>query len=275
MVLARSLHENSQMNSSFRIAGAIAACLGSLAWPFHPAEAEDRTNAAPAPGRADSLDFRVRGELRNEYVDYQAGGGSNMIVPRLDYAVTPAFSLRIEAPLATSGPELVGESNQSGFGDLLFRASYRAIRGSGYAGVLGAELILDTASKDSLGYGKEVVAPLAYASIDIPRCRSVLFPFIQHYFTVGGDDSRADVNYTSIKAAMLTRWQDRFYTVLEPQLIVDHERSDRVGLTLETEVGRFLNRQLAVWGRPGVGLHGDDLPQVYNWNLKVGVRYTF
>lgn len=263
------------MNLSFRFAGAVAACLVSLAWPFHPAEAEDRANAAPAPARADSLDFRMRGEVRNEYVDYQRGGGSNMIVPRLDYAVTPAFSLRVEAPVVTSGPELAGESNQSGFGDLLFRASYRAVRASSYAAVVGAELILDTASKDSLGYGKEVLAPLAYASIDIPRCRSVLFPFIQHYFTVGGDDSRPDVNYTSIKAAMLTRWPDRFYTVVEPQLVVDHERADRVGMTLEAEGGRFLTRQMAVWARPGIGLYGDDLPQVYNWNLKVGVRYTF
>ncbi|HEX7812991.1 MAG TPA: hypothetical protein VF460_13875, partial [Burkholderiales bacterium] len=268
-------HEKLPMSSSFRIASAVTACLASLAWPFHLAEAAGGANPAPMPARADALDFRMRAELRDEYVDYQRGGGANMIVPRLDYAVTPAFSLRVEAPLVTSGPELAGESNQSGFGDLLFRASYRVVRAGGYAAVVGAELILDTASKDSLGYGKEVLAPLAYASIDIPRCRSVLFPFIQHYFTVGGDDSRPDVNYTSIKAAMLTSWPERFYTVVEPQLIVDHERADRVGMTLEAEGGRFLTRRLAVWGRPGVGLYGDDLPQVYNWNLKVGVRYTF
>jgi len=273
--LARSLPEKSQMIASIRTAGALAACLAFLGWPFHPAEAEDRVSAAAAPARADALDFRMRAELRDEYVDYQQGGGANMIVPRLDYAVTPAFSLRLEAPLVTSGPELAGESNQSGFGDLLFRASYRAVRGNGYAAVVGAEVILDTASKDSLGYGKEVLAPLAYASIEIPRCRSVLFPFIQHYFTVSGDDSRPDVNYTSIKAAMLTRWPGRLYTVVEPQLVVDHERADKVGVTLEAEGGRFLTRQMAVWARPGIGLYGDDLPQVYNWNLKVGVRYTF
>jgi len=260
------------MNTPFRIAAA-AACLGILSWPFHPAEAEDRGNAATA--RGDSLDFRMRGEVRNEYVDYQRGGGANMIVPRLDYAVTPVFSLRVEAPVVTSGPELAGESNQSGFGDLLFRASYRAVRSNGYAAVVGTELILDSASKDSLGYGKEVLAPLAYASIDLPRYRSVLFPFIQYYFTIGGDDSRPDVHYTSLKAALLTRWPDRFYTVVEPQLVVDHERADRVGVTLETELGRFIDRRLAIWGRPGIGIHGDDLPQVYNWNLKVGFRYTF
>lgn len=259
------------MKSPFRIAGAVAACLAFLTSTTFPAAA-DSTSAG---SRSDALEFRMRGELRDEYVDYQQGGGSNMVVPRLDYAVTPAFSLRLEAPVVTSGPELAGESNQSGFGDLLFRASYRVARGQGYAAVIGAELLLDTASRDSLGYGKEVLGPLAYASIEVPRCRSVLFPFVQHFFTTGGDDARPDVHYTLVKAAMLTRWPDRLYTVVEPQVVVDHERSDRVGAVLEVEGGRFLDRRTTVFLRPGLGLHGDDLPQVYNWNFKVGVRYTF
>ncbi len=253
------------MNFRLTFARAVVACL--LSTVFAPAQG---AQAGSGP-----LEFRMRAELRNEYLDYQQGGGANMLVPRLDYAVTPAFSMRLEAPLVTSGPEWSGENNESGVGDLLFRASYRVARGAGYAVVAGSEVLLDTASSDSLGYGKKVLAPLAYASIDVPRCRSVLFPFIQHHFTVGGDDSRADVHYTTLKAAMLTRWPDRLYTVLEPQLVVDHERADRLGAVLEVEGGTFLDRRTAVWVRPGVGLHGNDLPQVYNWALKVGVRYTF
>jgi hypothetical protein len=230
---------------------------------------------AAEAGAAAPLDFRTRAELRNEYVDYQQGGGANMVVPRLDHAVTPAFAVRIEAPLVTSGPEWSGESNQSGFGDLLLRAGYRVASGAGFAAVVGSEAILDTASKDSLGYGKQVLAPLAYASVDVPRFRSVMFPFVQHHFTVGGDDSRPDVHYTSLKFAMLTRWPRRTYTVVEPQLVVDHERDDRVGATLEAEGGKFIDRRTALWVRPGIGLHGDDLPQVYDWALMGGGRNTF
>jgi hypothetical protein len=259
------------MRSLSRNTRALAAGLALLSCPVLPAAA-DSTGTGTRP---EALEFRMRGELRDEYVDYQQGGGSNMVVPRLDYAVTPAFSMRLEAPVVTSGPELAGNSNQSGFGDLLLRASYRVSRGSGYALVVGAEAVLDTASKDALGYGKQVLAPLVYASIDVPRCRSVLFPFAQRFFTVGGDDSRPDVDYTLLKAAMLTRWPDRIYTVIEPQVVVDHERADRVGAMLEVEGGRFLDRRTTIFARPGIGVHGDNLPQVYNWNLKVGVRYTF
>ncbi|HWA14152.1 MAG TPA: hypothetical protein VHA15_13755 [Burkholderiales bacterium] len=259
------------MTSLSRNARALAAGLALLSCPILPAAAES-TSAGTRP---DALEFRMRGELRDEYVDHRQGGGSNMLVPRLDYAVTPAISVRVEAPLVTSGPELAGESNQSGFGDLLFRGSFRVSRGPGYALVVGAEALLDTASKDSLGYGKQVLAPLVYASIEVPRCRSVLFPFAQRFFTVGGDASRPDVDYTLLKAAMLTRWPDRLYTVVEPQVVVDHERSDRVGAMLEVEAGRFLDRRTTIFARPGIGLHGGDLPQAYDWNFKVGVRYSF
>jgi hypothetical protein len=238
-----------------------------------PAFAAEPAPSARAASR-EPTDFSVRGELRNEYVDLQDGGGENMIVPRVDYAYSPAVSFRVEAPLVTSGPDLAGGNNQSGFGDLLLRGSYRAWEAPGYAAVVGAELILDTASHASIGDGKDVLAPLAFASVNLPRHDSVVFPLIQYYFTLGGDDSRPDVHYTSIKSALLTRWSKGYYTIVEPQLVIDHERADKLGLTLEGELGRFLNRRLALWGRPGIGLYGDDLPAVYNWNLQVGVRYT-
>ena len=225
--------------------------------------------------RLDPTDFNTRLEVRNEYQDLQSGGSVNLLVPRLDYAVSNALSLRVETPIVNSDPNTAGNNGESGFGNLLFRASYRAARGEGYALVVGGELILDTASKDTLGNGKDVFAPLAFGSIDLPNLRSVFFPFLQYYTTIGGDDARPDVHYTSIKTVLLTRWPDRFYTVVEPHFIIDHEHSDRVGVTLEGEVGRFLNRNVALWARPGVGLHGDNLPQVYNWNFEVGFRYIF
>jgi hypothetical protein len=101
----------------------------------------------------------------------------------------------------------------------------------------------------------------------------VVFPFLQHYFTLGGDDARRDVHYTSIKSAFLTRWPNLVYTIFEPQVIVDHERADKVGLTLDGEIGRFLNRDTAIWVRTGLGLFGDSLPQVYDWKFEVGARF--
>jgi len=105
-------------------------------------------------------------------------------------------------------PVRPGNDGESGIGDLLFRGSYRVAHGPGYAIVAGSEVILNSASKDSLGMGKNVIAPLVFVSIDVPQCNSVVFPFLQHYITVGGDDARRDVHYTSLKAPFLTRWSN-------------------------------------------------------------------
>jgi hypothetical protein len=220
------------------------------------------------------VDFRsARVEVRDEHQNLQDGSTLYRIVPRLDFALNPDLSLRVEAPVVFSDPGLPASDKESGLGDLLFRGSYRVAHGAGYAIVAGSEVIFNSASNDSLGMGKNVIAPLIYASIDVPQCKSVLFPFLQYYVTIGGDDARTDVHYTSLKAPFLTRWSSMVYTILEPQVVVDHARADKVGMTFEGEIGRFVNRDLAFWGRPGLGLFGDNLPQVYNWKLEIGVRF--
>lgn len=251
---------------------AIATVLG-----FSGAAGAQVASASGADAIATStapVDFRsTRVEIRDEHRNLQDGSTLYLIVPRLDFALNPDLSLRVEAPVGFSDPGLPASDRESGLGDLLFRGSYRVAHGAGYAIVAGSEVIFNSASKDSLGMGKDVIAPLVYASIDVPQCKSVLFPFLQHYVTIGGDDARTDVHYSSLKAPFLTRWSNLVYTILEPQVVVDHSRADKVGMTFEGEIGRFVNRDLAFWGRPGVGLFGDNLPQVYNWKLEIGVRF--
>lgn len=238
------------------------------------AQVETASGADAAPRSSQPVDFRTtRVEIRDEIQGLQGGGTVYMIVPRVDFSANPDLSFRIETPMVFADTGAPNNDTESGIGDLLFRGSYRVARGAGYAIVAGSEIILNTARKDALGMGKDVIAPLVFASIDLPQYNSVVFPFLQHYVTLGGDDARRDVHYTSIKSAFLTRWPNLTYTIVEPQVIVDHERADKVGLTLEGEIGRFLNRDTAIWARPGIGLFGDNLPQVYNWKFEVGVRF--
>ena len=244
-------------------------CSGSAFSQVESASGADATPQSSLPA-----DFRTsRFEIRDEFQDLQGGGTVYMIVPRVDFPANPDLSFRIEAPIVFADPGTPNSDTESGIGDLLFRGSYRVARGAGYAIVAGSEIILNTATNDALGTGKNVIAPLIFASIDLPQYHSVVFPFLQHYVTLGGDDARRDVQYTSIKSAFLTRWPNLTYTIVEPQVIVDHERADKVGLTLDGEIGRFLNRDTAIWARTGLGLFGDNLPQVYDWKFEVGVRF--
>ena len=235
--------------------------------------------AAPPPAdytrKLDPTDFRTRFEMRHEFQALQGGAERTYTYPRLDYAFSKALQLRIETPFATYDPRSAGQPGASGAGDLNVRLAWRALRTPDYALIAGVETAFNTADDRNYGYGKNVVAPFGFMSFDVPRLRTTFFPGLQHYFSVSGDPARRDVNYTVARFFILTRWPGNFYTGIENALYVDHERNGRTGFTLETEVGRFLNRHVAVWGRPGVGLHGDSLPWVYNWNLEVGVRYLF
>ncbi|HWQ38520.1 MAG TPA: hypothetical protein VNM24_07890 [Burkholderiales bacterium] len=218
-------------------------------------------------------DFRSRAELRHEYQDLQNGGHRNLLIPRFEYAASSSLAFRIETPYVWY--EAPGADRVAGHGDLLLRGAWRATQRDGFALILVTEVTFDTASDDRLGQGQTVISPLVYAAIDVPEIESVFFPNFQHYFSAGGDGTHPDVSQTVLKPNLLTRWPKRFYTFLEPAFLIDHERNSKVGLTVELEVGKLVSRHVAVWGRPGVGVIKNDLPQIYNWNIEIGARYIF
>lgn len=220
-------------------------------------------------------DFRSRVEVRNEYQDLEGNGYRNIVVPRFEYAVSPSVALRLETPYVAYAPG-AGAERVSGQGDLLMRGAWRATQRDGFALIVATDVIFDTADDKRLGFGKTVVAPHMYAAIDLPKYDSVFFPNIQHYFSVAGDSNRGDVSFTTLKPNLLTRWPNKVYTFLEPQFTIDWERDAKVGLTVELEVGKILSRNIAAWVRPGVGvINRNELAQVYEWNLEVGMRYIF
>jgi hypothetical protein len=219
-------------------------------------------------------DFRTRLELRNEYQELPGDGYRNLVIPRFEYAVARSVALRFETPYIISDPG-PGAECASGFGDLLVRGAWRALQQDRFAMVLATDVIFDTALDDRLGQGKTVLAPHVYAAIDLPTYNSVFFPNLQHYFSIAGDPNRADVSFTTLKLNLLTRWRNDVYTFVEPQLTIDWERGGALGLTIELEIGKLVSKNVGIWARPGIGIIHNDLPQVYNWNIEMGMRYVF
>jgi len=248
-----------------------AACLGAFSAGLPAAE----PSTGHAASRLDPTDFRTRYDFRNRYQAPQAGGHRNLATSRLDYAFSKTFVLRAELPWVVNAPPGAGTPTVSGVGDLMLRPSFRVLRKRDYALVVGTEFLFDTADSRSLGAGKDVVAPIAFLSFDVPRLATTFFPTVQYFRSVAGDDDRADLDYTTAKLFALTRWPWHLYTGTEAVLFFDHAHQGRVGATLEVETGLFVSRHVALWVRPGIGSHGDDLPQVYSWNFEVGFRYLF
>jgi len=217
--------------------------------------------------RLDPTDFQSRFETRIEHQNLHDGGSRSLIVPRFEYAFSQTLALRVETPYVWSHPD--GTDSDRGLGDIVVRLNYRALRGEGYALVLGPELSLDTAD-EGLGFNATVFQPVAFAAIDLPKYKAVLFPYAQQFVDIAGEN---DVNITLLRMALLKRLPNRFYSFFEPSYYIDWERDGRTGATFELELGRVMTNKLAIWARPGVGTGSNRLPYVYDWNVEVGFRY--
>jgi hypothetical protein len=224
--------------------------------------------------RLDPTDFRSRIEWRSDFQSHQDGTGSELHLLRLEYAASKKLLLRLELPWTAVDP--AGSAlRQFGRSDVGYRIMYRAVRTPEYALVLGTDGSFDTAARPGLGLGNATVSPFAFLALDAPSIKTTFFPVLQHFHTVNENDTGARVNLTNLRLFVLTRWPNRFYSGVENSLFIDHRRNDRVGFTLESEVGHFFTKHVAAWVRPGVGLLGDNLPVVYNWSFEVGARDLF
>jgi hypothetical protein len=214
--------------------------------------------------RIDPTDFFTRLVVRNEYRSLQSGEEINLFVPRLEYALSKTFQALVEIPVAYTDPEAMETDSETGLGDIRLRGV-----------VVATDLVMDTASEATLGLGKYRLGPLVFASIEVPRLRSTFFPFYQHYFSFAGDRNRRDINYASIRpSVILTKWPNRWYTVIDPNFFIDFEGDADSGMTLELEIGHPLGKNMNFYIRPGIGVYG-DIPQVYDWNFECGLRYYF
>ena len=257
-------------------------CLAALLLALATASAAAQTTERqPAAGGGDALkilsdpsDFRSRFELRNEYAATQGGGSANALVPRLEYAYTPALAFRLELPFVTSDPNRPGTSQSSGLGDAVVRVAWRPVRTADYSLVTVAEFSVPTAENSQLGIRRYVFKPSAYWVKDVPRYKSTLFPYVQQFWAFGGT-SDYDINTTLLRLSVLTRLPNRSYSFVESSVYVDWERSGRTGATFEVELGRFFTKTTGLYLRPGIGLWGDNIPPVYDWNFEVGLRYFF
>lgn len=212
--------------------------------------------------------------LRNEYRERKDDTHINITEALYDLPLTDKLVLRTQVPYVINNPPDAPSTN--GLGDITNVLYYQYYSGDGKSYSVGLEARWDTAAEPTLGAGKTLLAPTWFASINVPEYNTILFPLVQTYFTVAGDDTRPDINYTALKGRFLTKLENRYYTFTEPVIYIDHEDSDQTTGVLEVELGRFLNKQTMLYVRPGAGLWGETgSPYLFEWNFEVGYRYFF
>jgi hypothetical protein len=212
--------------------------------------------------------------LRNEFREREDGAQINITEALYDLPLTDKLVLRTQIPYVINNQE--NGPTSYGLGNITNGLYYRYYSGEGTSYFAGLEARWNTLSKPTLGFSGTQVAPTWFAAINVPKYNTILFPFVQTYFTVQSDDGQQDATYTALKGRFLTKLENRYYIFGEPIIYIDHELSDVTTGVLELEFGRFVNSQTMVYVRPGAGLWGDlGSPFLYEWNFEVGYRYFF
>ncbi len=250
-----------------------SVCAEESAIKEPPPETRPNDASVDVAKRIDPTDFKHRFDLRGEYIDYGTVS-TYTVTPRGEYAFTNSVGLRVELPVVRYDAG-TGSTPDQGIGNLLTRLAWRAVRGEGYAMVVGSELIFNTASDATLGNGKNVIAPLVFWSIDIPQAKSVFFPFVQYGRSFSGETSREAVHYTNLRTSILTRWPSKVYSFVEVSYWFDHERSNSYSSNIKAEVGRFFTPKTGFYIRPGTGLSGTDNRLGVKSTMEIGMRHFF
>jgi hypothetical protein len=223
-----------------------------------------------------TTNFLRRIQLQNEFRDRRGPGEQNQATLRFDQPILDRGLIRVDVPFLWVDPNIQGQTTSAGIGDLLFRTGFRLVSTPAFKLFAGGDLYFPTASNTLLGRGKYQVGPGVTASIPFPEINTNFFPLIQHYWSVGGDPSRSDVNYTKFELSATIPWTKDWWTTLDPYINVDWTQSGKTAMNLEFEVGRTLGANVRTWARGGGGLWGNSrVPGSYDWIAQVGVRYVW
>ncbi|MBI5363683.1 MAG: hypothetical protein HZA53_10930 [Planctomycetes bacterium] len=179
------------------------------------------------------------------------------------------MNLRTKLPFAVSD---AAGGTDSGLGDISVRWNWIADVTLTDAWLVGFDLMLDTASEDVLGRGKNIGAPVVTRAWFL-NATTIFAPTLQENVGFGGDSARADVNETLIDLYFVKTAADKkSWLTVDPTVVLDWE-NDAVPVTLEVEYGWNLGGAfggaLNAFVRPGIGI-GSDRP--FDWNLEAGVN---
>ena len=249
------------------VAAASAAAQEPVPSPSPAAKPKPETLSEADPTRP------VLWQIRNEYRDLKNGGWSNTVLFRHDRFTfrnlkvkggAKGFVVRFDVPLNTVH---LGSTTKAGLGDIYAQVLLIPRISRKFAFSVGSGVILPTATHDTLGQGKLIIAPVAVPLWYLAKRRRLITFRMQHYISVAGKSSRADVNQTLVDPSIGWAVGRRAWIFANTEFKWDWN-SKKVGAITGMQFGRMLSDRIGIWIKPevpwGPGRTG-------GFNIKVGI----
>jgi hypothetical protein len=206
-----------------------------------------------------------------ERLDLNGGFRSDTL--KLNYTVPLGekrdWSLRYRVPLASV--DVLGDDSY-GLGDVSVQAThvFGLSRQGGW--VAQGEMILDTASRDELGTGKNVLKGTLIRAWFLEN-GAIFAPALVHSESLWGDDRRRDVRVTTVDFYYVPKLANpRNLVTFDPSLNFDWENDKRfagLAVTMGRVTGPAFGGNGILFVKPSVFVGGD---RPSSWGVEVGFK---
>lgn len=177
------------------------------------------------------------------------------------------INLRLDIPYVFSD---VTFETTSGLGDIFIEGNFIFNASDPSSFITGTTLIFPTATKDELGFGKYVVAPLI--GITYTNGWGFLGILFRDYLSYAGDDSRKNVHELSIQPLVKVDFGKGWYTIFEPDIRINWV-STKIFIPYTQEFGWMFNRNWIASVKGGFHLYNGD--KRYDWLAEVRLSYLY
>jgi hypothetical protein len=240
-----------------RMPWAAAFALAGLVGTF--AQAQD-TSSAPGVNPKDNI---TKTEVLFRYDNLNLGDYSQSITLKFDKAFNAQWGANVEVPfVAYKGFGL----DQAGLGDIQARIRYTGQWGR-LSTILGAELVMPTATDDALGRGKYQFNPAVGAVYPVSQT-SFVFLGYKHFLSFAGDDARPDINESQprILGAYVS---PQGWWMLGDLKYTKSWETEVEQVDVDLEYGRMIAPATGVWVRAGTSYLDSDR----DFGVLVGIRF--
>jgi hypothetical protein len=177
------------------------------------------------------------------------------------------FNLRIDIPAVLTN---VTFRTTGGLGDIFAQAEYIFGRNENYAFITGVTFIFPTATKDEIGFGNYIIAPL------LGGIYSTEWGFwgilIRDYYSFTRENYRTKIHELSLQPMVKLNLGKGWYTVFKPDIRINWI-SKRVFIPYTQEFGLMLSKNFRV-SLTG-GFHLSNADKRYDWIAELRISYLF
>lgn len=243
-----------------------------------PALAQNSPGPAPAASApkpendgTDPTQLTTSADVSFEHLDLRNGFGSQTLAFGFTFPVgkSKQTSLKIRAPFVAND---VAGNDSLGFGDASIKLT-RVLSVNRKRGiVVGGELVFDTAARPELGGGKTVVKG-SFIYANFLKGGAIFAPAIVQSVSIGGQDSRGDVNTTALDFYFVPRLKNRnLFMTVDPAVSYDWENNKVFGsfaVTFGQKLGNMFGGNGQIFIKPSIFIGAD---RGANWGAQAGFK---